>query len=98
MQNASNYVAAKMPNADCQNPIETLDADQISYLQAYLEQKKIEKINLRARPNNLKYCTSIGDMVPKSGMAREMLARNPINMWNNQVNYPNCPMPRDVQP
>ena len=52
IQNASNYLANKMPNVDPKhyNPIECLSIEEISYLQAYLQQVKDNKINQQNIP------------------------------------------------
>ena len=46
-KNALHYMAAKMPNANSnqENPILMLTVDEITYLQAYLEQIKANKLN-----------------------------------------------------
>jgi hypothetical protein len=95
-----NDLAKQMPHPrQCpqENPTESLTPDEISYLQAYLEQVKVNKMNKLAQPTNLKYCLSVGDLVTKNRAQREMAARIPINPYNNASNY-GAPTPRDVQP
>lgn len=51
-QNSLNYLASQMFNTSSNNPINELDIDDISYIQAYLEKIKMEKINSRKHINN----------------------------------------------
>lgn len=44
--------------------VHDLNPDEITYLQAYLEQVKIQQINKQAVPTNVKKCSSIGDGKP----------------------------------
>jgi hypothetical protein len=85
LRQALNSIAGKMPGArnGGENPVDSLNPDEISYLQAYLEQVKIDKINKLARAPIKKYCTN----------------NKPINTWSNSINYGACiPKGIDVQP
>jgi len=99
LKQAVNYAARQMESCDKHhyNPIESLNAEDIGYLQAYLEQIKVAKINAGAQPTNLKYCMAIGDSVAKNNAIREYVTRIPINPNSNICNYGE-PTPRDVQP
>lgn len=64
---ALSDLSGKMPSVKSENhqdrssnPISSLQPDEISYIQAYLEQVKVNKINSHARQNNNKYCQSVG--------------------------------------
>jgi hypothetical protein len=57
LKTSMDYLSQKMPsvNKNHPNPIETLSPDDIVYLQAYLEQIKLKKINENSRYNNPDY-------------------------------------------
>jgi hypothetical protein len=54
IKRAANYLSTKMPSANLANPnpVETLSTEDISYLQAYLEQIKNKKISEQTKYNN----------------------------------------------
>uniref|UniRef100_A0A6C0LRG5 Uncharacterized protein n=1 Tax=viral metagenome TaxID=1070528 RepID=A0A6C0LRG5_9ZZZZ len=95
-QKVVNYLAREI-NKHSKNPIEDLTPRDISYIQTYLEQLKIKKINKTAVPSNLKYCTSYGDSIAKSRILREMTAKEPINPHVNDNNYGSYPFSRDIE-
>jgi hypothetical protein len=74
------------------NPISSLQPDEISYIQAYLEQVKVNKINDHARQNNNKYCKSVGTVQPdpRAGVASNSI-QNPTHIstytdrWNEPI-------------
>ena len=83
---AIDYLARQIPNKKSDNnrtPLDNLDPDDITYIQAYLEQVKVAKINQGAVQNNTKYCKTKHDLPVKI---------NPLNKRSNngsQKNYPN---------
>lgn len=68
--------------------MDNLNPEQITDLQKYLEQIKIEKINKDARPTNIKFCSTLCGEKTKDPC-------KPINTWSNSINYPEYPKPVD---
>jgi hypothetical protein len=94
LRTAINQSAVKMSTS---GSVESLNPDELSYLQAYLEQLKVNKMNQMAQPTNLKYCTSFGDTVSKNPLVRDLAGRRPINQPYTE-DKSTVPTPRDVQP
>ena len=83
MNAAINDLARQMPSGRTHvggaNPVSLLNPDEISYIQAYLEQVKVRKINSTAQQNNTKYCLTVSS---------DKVACNPgqpINTWKSPV-------------
>src|SRR5581483_6889641 len=57
LKNATDFISSKMQsvNQNHPNPIETLSPEDIAYLQMYLEQIRIKKLNQKMKSNNPDY-------------------------------------------
>ena len=67
LRNAVNYLAQSMPNSHgSRNPVENLTVDEISYIQAYLDHIKTNKINESNKNNrNLNRATDVYDPIER---------------------------------
>jgi hypothetical protein len=78
LKNATDYISSKMPSANQNhpNPVETLNPEDLTYLQSYIEQIKIKKLNQKMKSNNPDYGEPRNGFGVGNGINREVASHS----------------------